>query len=196
MKTMTTSLWLFFITAFVAGIQTSHAVPITGNPQGHVTLVEYYDYECPYCRRMEPVIEKLEARFPQLRVVHRVTPLLTPESRSLASFTLAAEEEGQWQPLHQALINLPTTPTLSEAEQAALKLGCNLSRLLKLMQQPSIQQQWQQSIRLAATHVSEGKLALPILVFGKSDGAGPHITLTGEQSYGLLSAIVQQLSER
>lgn len=171
------------------------AVPITGNPKGRVTLVEYYDYECPHCRRMAPVIHRLHTTYPYLKVVYRVTPLLTPASRDVASIALAAQAQPQWCALHHALMASRTAPTVEDALQKATQLGLSAQRLVNEMQAPVVQHQLAENIHLVKGHAIRGRLALPIFVFGRSTGMRPMITLTGEQPYTLLAAIVKQLGE-
>ncbi len=178
-------------------INLSLAAPVTGNATGTVALTEYYDYECPHCRRMEQVIEKLQAKYPELKVIHRVTPLITPISREIASFTLASQNQGQWLSLHRILMHLSARPTLQEAESIADQLGLNVPLLFKTMQQIHIQSQISHNIKQAETYAIEGNIYLPIFVFEssgqKQDQKKQTITLTGEQPYILLSAIVKQL---
>ncbi len=162
---MTNSLWVLLAAMLLMSIQTSDAVPITGNSHGTVTLVEYYDYECPHCRRMELVIERLQTHCSQLRVVYRATPLLTLDSQSIASFTLAAQTQGQWLPLHQALMSWSHAPTLSDVEQVAMQLKLNPSALLNVMQQSNIQQQLQQNIQLAADYAIQPKFLSQLYQF-------------------------------
>ncbi|PIQ43259.1 MAG: hypothetical protein COV52_01960 [Gammaproteobacteria bacterium CG11_big_fil_rev_8_21_14_0_20_46_22] len=184
---------LVFAILFVFSIKLCFAAPVTGNPHGCVTLVEYFDYECPHCRRMESVIEQLEKQNPNLKVVHRVTPLLTPASRGVASFALAAQTENQWQAEHQRLMFLQEAPTLNDAKTIATQLGLNTQAMFNKMQTAAIQQQINQNIQLVEKHAVQGGIYLPVLVFRESNGRGQTITLTGEQPYQLLAAIVKQL---
>ena len=82
-------------------VSLSFAMPVT--PKNAVTLVEYYDYECPHCRKMSSVIERLQREYPTLNIIHRVTPVLTPTSRVVASFTLAVPANMRKR-LHQILM--------------------------------------------------------------------------------------------
>ncbi len=189
---------LFFLTGIIVIFLTrlSFAVPITANTNSRIILVEYYDYECPHCRRMESVIDQLQRSYPELQVIHRVTPLLTTESYPVTSFTLAVREQGGWQvweALHQRLMQLSRAPTFRDAQEITTDLGLNTPVILKEMQQSDIQQEMMKNINLAESHAIAGHVYLPILVFGLSDSRGPQIVLTGEQPYELLSAIVQQL---
>lgn len=74
-----------------------------GNPQGDVTLVAYMDYACGYCRTSLPVIERLVASDPDLRVVYRELPVLSEQSRVAAQWSLAAAEQGKFMEYHDAL---------------------------------------------------------------------------------------------
>lgn len=194
MKIIRSLLLVSFLVMF--SVNCSFAADNTDSQNSTVTLVEYYDYECPHCRRMESVIGRLQRSYPELQLVQRVTPLLTTESYPVASFSLAVREQAGWQvweALHQRLMHLSKAPTLGDAQALAVDLGLNLPAILKDMQESNIQQEITKNNELAETHAIAGYVSLPILVFGLSDGKGQVITLTGEQSYGLLSAIVQQL---
>ena len=74
-----------------------------GNPRGDVTLVEYFDYNCGYCRASLPLIADLIRRDPKLRVVYRDLPILSDESRIAARASLAAAQQGKFQRFHDAL---------------------------------------------------------------------------------------------
>lgn len=75
----------------------------TGNPRGDVTLVEYYDYNCGYCRASLPLIRQLVQRDPKLRVVYRDLPILAPSSRAAARASLLAASQGRFAAFHDAL---------------------------------------------------------------------------------------------
>lgn len=191
MKSMLYRLFLSSLCLF--NLQIGLAAPVTGNPTGNVTLVEYYDYECPHCRRMESILDNLQAHYPNLKIVHRVTPLLTPASRPVASFALANESQRKWQAVHQQLMASYAAPTLRNAEIIAKNLNLNIQKILSTMQSNKVQQQIAQNIQLTNTYAVDGGIYLPILVFGQTNGQGQPIVLTGEKPYALLSAIVQQL---
>ena len=74
-----------------------------GNPKGDVTLVEYFDYNCGYCRASLPTIAQLIASDPKVRVVFRELPILSEESGVAAKLSLAAAEQGKFTVFHDAL---------------------------------------------------------------------------------------------
>ena len=69
--------------------------PVEGNPNGNVTLVEFFDYNCPYCRAMTPLIEKAGAADPELRIVYKEFPILGAGSVFAAKAALAANKQGK-----------------------------------------------------------------------------------------------------
>ncbi|WBH17521.1 DsbA family protein [Sphingomonas radiodurans] len=84
-------------------IETAYKGAVLGNPQGDVTLVEFFDYNCGYCRASLPVIRQLVAADPNLRVVFRELPILSDESRDAARASLAAAAQGKFSTFHEAL---------------------------------------------------------------------------------------------
>ena len=75
----------------------------SGNAQGDVVVVEYFDYNCGYCRSSLPLIDALVASDPQLRVVYRDWPILSEESATAARYSLVAAEMGRFGEFHRAL---------------------------------------------------------------------------------------------
>ena len=74
-----------------------------GNPKGDVTVVEYYDYICGYCRAILPTIDQLIRDDPGVRVVYREYPVLAETSAGAARASLRAAEQGKFARFHQAL---------------------------------------------------------------------------------------------
>lgn len=92
-----------------------------GNAKGDVTIVEYYDYNCGYCRAILPTIDKLIAADSKLRIVYRELPILTESSRDAARASIKAAEQGRFARFHQALYAAGpvTTQTIAAAARTA-----------------------------------------------------------------------------
>ena len=75
----------------------------SGNPKGDVTLVEFYDYNCGYCRASLPQLKQLVRRDPKLRIVYRELPILAESSRAAARASLLAAAQGKFATFHDAL---------------------------------------------------------------------------------------------
>ncbi|HEY7808730.1 MAG TPA: DsbA family protein [Croceibacterium sp.] len=99
---------------------------VLGNPQGKVTLVEFSDYACTYCRQSVMDVQQLIAANPDLRVVVREYPILRPESADAARMALAAAEQGKFAAYHDAMYRLGP-PSKQTIEQAANEAGVDLA---------------------------------------------------------------------
>jgi protein-disulfide isomerase len=78
--------------------------PALGNSKGDVTIVEFFDYRCPYCRQADPLLRKLTVDDPQLRIVQKQLPILGPTSVIAARAALAANRQNKYSLLHDALM--------------------------------------------------------------------------------------------
>ena len=91
------------VAASRGAIEQPYAGAWIGNPKGDVTLVEYYDYNCGFCRATLPVLQKLVDADPQLRIVFKELPVLSEQSRVAARVALAAAQQNKFKPFHDAL---------------------------------------------------------------------------------------------
>jgi len=113
--------------------------PVAGNPDGDVTVVEFYDVRCPYCRRMVPVIAELIRSDPKVRVVYKDFPILGPASVTAARALLAAHKQGGYVKMHNVLMT--GAPNLDEAalRAATQRAGLDWPRLQRDMDAPDVQ---------------------------------------------------------
>jgi len=100
---------------------------VLGNPQGTVTLVEFSDYACTYCRQSVADVTALVAANPDLKVVMREYPILTPESLDAARMALAAAQQGRYARFHDAMFRLGP-PSAATIEAAAKEAGVDLAK--------------------------------------------------------------------
>ena len=107
--------------------------PMLGNPDGAITIVEFFDYNCGHCRRSSRVIHDLLAADSQVRVVLREWPILGEGSRFAARASLAAQRQGQYQAFHRALMDLPGQATEASVINTASTLGLDVERLRRDM---------------------------------------------------------------
>ncbi len=113
--------------------------PVAGNPRGDVTLVEFYDVRCPFCRRMLPVVAELLKRDPGLRVVYKDLPILGPPSVLGARALLAAQLQDGYFRLHDLLMAGPPDIDMVKLRVAATAAGLDWDRLQRDMANPAIQ---------------------------------------------------------
>lgn len=108
-------------------LETPFPGAVLGNPQGTVTLVEFTDYACTYCRQSLADVEALVAANPDLKVVIREYPILAPESAEAARMALAAAQQGRYAQFHDAMYRLGP-PSAESIEAAAKEAGVDLAR--------------------------------------------------------------------
>ncbi|GIK96248.1 MAG: hypothetical protein BroJett029_04570 [Alphaproteobacteria bacterium] len=115
------------------------ASPVGGNPEGDVTMVEFFDYNCPYCRRVAPVMLDVEAADPELRIVYKEFPILGPGSEFAARAALAAHRQDRYIAFHQALMRVAGKVGEDAVLTTAVELGLDVDRLKADMEDPEIQ---------------------------------------------------------
>ncbi|MFC7537910.1 DsbA family protein [Sphingomonas sp. GCM10030256] len=104
-----------------AALETPFGSSWAGAEKPDVTLIEFYDYACGYCKASVPVIERLLKEDPKLRVVYREFPILGPASEVAARLALSASKAGRFRQFHDTLYaaGRPSEQTLTAAAQAA-----------------------------------------------------------------------------
>ena len=125
------------------------ADPVAGNPLGDVTVVEFYDTRCPYCRRMRPVMDELIRLDPKLRLVVKDMPVLGPGSVLEARALLAAQRQGGYFPLQAALMRGTAQPDRDSIRAEAARLGLDGGILLRDMDDPAIKSRIEANLALA-----------------------------------------------
>ncbi|MBT3989012.1 MAG: DsbA family protein [Rhodospirillaceae bacterium] len=114
--------------------------PIGGNPKGDVTIVEFFDYNCGYCKRVHPTIEKLIAEDKNIRFVYKEFPILSPQSELAARAALAAwrQDKSVYVPLHRDFINLKGGFSEGRILRLAKKYELDTAQLKKDMNSESM----------------------------------------------------------
>lgn len=111
--------------------------PVLGNPDGDVTVVEFFDYNCPYCKQAADIVKTLIEQDNGIRLVYREWPILSDGSVFATRAALASREQGKYEEFHWALMALPRaneTTTLKVARQ----IGLDIDQLLIDMEAPEI----------------------------------------------------------
>ena len=104
-----------------AAIETPFGSSWKGSTKPDVTLVEFFDYACPYCKASNPAVDKLLQEDKGLRVVYRELPILGPDSVTAARLSLEASKLGRFAQFHDTLwaTGRPAPDTNAKAAQAA-----------------------------------------------------------------------------
>jgi protein-disulfide isomerase len=123
--------------------------PVGGNPHGSVTIVEFFDVRCPYCRKMEPAMTALLADDRDVRLVYKDLPILGPASVIGTRALLAAQKQNAYEKLRDAVMRMPPDITRAAIETEAQKLGLDTPRLMRDMDDASIQPRIDANLHLA-----------------------------------------------
>ncbi|EQB16156.1 DsbA family protein [Novosphingobium lindaniclasticum] len=136
----------------LAGVRQNVETPfpgaVLGNPDGKVTLVEFSDYACGYCRRSLPDVAQLLKSNPDLRIIVRELPIIGPESPAAARMALAAAEQGKFPQFHDAMFAMGQIDGQS-IEAAAQKAGLDLERARKVAAGPAVEQELSRNLEIA-----------------------------------------------
>lgn len=103
--------------------------PVLGNPDGDVTVVEFYDYNCPYCKKVSNEVKALIASDKNVRVVMREFPILGDTSTEAATVALAARGQGRFEDVHMALMAKNDRLKEGDALLIAEDLGLDMTLL-------------------------------------------------------------------
>ena len=123
--------------------------PVAGNPNGDVTLVEFFDYRCPYCKQVAPAIFQLIKDDKKLRLVLKEFPILGPESVVAARAALAARMQGKYMLLHDALMKIRGNIGAEAIFKAAGEVGLDVAKLKVDMESDGVKQQIEKTYDLA-----------------------------------------------
>lgn len=131
-------------------IETPYAGAWIGAKDGDVTLVQFFDYACGYCRASLPDVQRLVREDPKVKVVFRELPILSRESEIAARASLAAAEQGRFEAFHDAMYaaGRPAPETIAAAARQA---GLDQAKLQTAMNTPRAEQELGQNVELART---------------------------------------------
>lgn len=138
------------------------ADPVAGNPNGNVTVVEFFDVRCTYCKRLEAPMAELLKQDPKIRLVYKDLPVLGPASVLGAKALLAAQKQGRYELMRDALMqtNIPVTEDSLRAE--AERLGLDWAKMSQDMDAPDVDARIQKNLKLASALGIQGTPAMVI----------------------------------
>jgi protein-disulfide isomerase len=104
-------------------------VPVAGNPQGDITIVEWSDYNCPYCRKLEPELRQVVQDDGKVRLVLKDWPILGPVSVKAARIALAARFQDKYHQAHDAMMGVSSRLTEPRIDELLASAGIDMDRL-------------------------------------------------------------------
>lgn len=104
-------------------------IPVAGNPDGDITVVEWFDYQCPYCRQVEPELREVVKDDGKVRRVLKDWPILGPVSVTAARMALASKFQDKYHAAHDAMMGVHSRLTEARIEELFAGAGVDMDRL-------------------------------------------------------------------
>jgi protein-disulfide isomerase len=104
-------------------------IPASGNPDGDINIVEWFDYNCPYCRKIAPEIQQVVQDDGKVRLVLKDWPILGDVSKITARMALAAKYQDKFMQAHEAMIGVSSRLTEARARELVADAGIDMDRL-------------------------------------------------------------------
>jgi protein-disulfide isomerase len=109
-------------------------IPALGNPSGDLTVVEYFDYQCPYCKKVAPEIAQVVREDGKIRLVLKDWPIFGAPSKSAAQLALAAKYQNKYQEAHDALIAAKEKLNDSNIPELLTRAGVDVEKVKQDLQ--------------------------------------------------------------
>lgn len=161
---------------------------VGGNPQGKVTVVEFFDYNCEYCHEMPTIFKKVVKSNPDVRIVYRDYPVLGSSSLHAARAALAASQQGKYLAFHDALFATREPITQATISRVAKDVGVDSQKFMEQLGGKSISQQLSSNDNVAQ---SLGLQGVPVVIVA----ATPSKDQKTVKAYVLTSPSYSELQE-
>jgi protein-disulfide isomerase len=125
------------------------SAPVGGNPDGDVTIVEFFDYRCPYCKQVEPSLDALVQQDPKIRIVYKEFPVLGAASVYATRIALAARNQGKYAAFHGAMMATKGDITEEVILKVAKSVGVDIDKAKAQMNAPEIDELIKRNYALA-----------------------------------------------
>jgi len=138
--------------------------PVSGNPGGDVTIVEFSDYQCPYCKRAYPAIKSVVAADGKVKLIYKDLPILGEASKIAALAALASRNQDKHEAFHNALMEFNGRLDRDRIMEIAKSVGIDTDKLQKDMEDPKLKEIIERNLALAS---ALGVRGTPAFVIGK-----------------------------
>lgn len=174
------------LTANTDRLENAPGDPVIGNPDAGITLVEFFDYQCPYCKQMAGDLIELAEADADLRIVFKEFPVFGAESSLAARAALAADRQGKYAEFHLGIMTLRGAPSEAAIMRLADSLGLDEARLRADMQSDAVEAIIQENYKLAQ---DIGVRGTPAFIIGNQ-------LIPGAMSADDLRALITRVRER
>jgi len=139
------------------------SAPFVGNAKGDVVVVEFFDYQCGHCKKVNESIVKLISDDKNVKVIYKDFPILGAASTSAAKAALAVAKQGKYEKFHDALLSKKDHISDELINQTAKEVGADVAKMQKDMADPSIEKALQANLDLGA---EIGVRGTPMFIIG------------------------------
>ncbi len=136
--------------------------PFSGNANGDVVIVDFNDYQCPYCKRAHQAVKQVVGADSKVKVVYKDLPILGEPSRIAALAALAAGKQGKHAAMHDALMEFGGKLDRARILELAASVGLDMALLEKDMEDPKFKQLIDRNMALAGALGGRGTPAFVI----------------------------------
>ncbi len=156
--------------------------PYAGNPNGDVTVIEFFDYNCGYCKRVWPEIAQLLDNDSNVKFLMKDYPILGPSSELASKWALASHKQGKYFEFHKALIDSKGAVNEKKLEKIAKTLSLDISKMKKDVQSDDV----------ALTIQKNRALAVDLGITGTPAFLVNEAVAPGAVSYSQLKSMVEE----
>lgn len=137
------------VTKYKDFIYNNKDMPQTGNPKGDITVVEFFDYNCGYCKRAYEAVQETLDKDKNVRFVFVELPILSETSKTAADWAMAAQKQGKYFEFHKKAITFNGPKNEENMEKIARELGLDVEKMKKDAKSPETQALLQKKVEVA-----------------------------------------------
>lgn len=172
----------------------SKTSPGEGNADAKITVVEFFDYQCPHCKDMIEVMDGIMKNNKDVRVVYKEFPIFGNNSMDASRAALAAAKQGKYKAMHEALMNASNPLTEKKVMEAAKSAGLNIKQLKADMDSEDVRKELEQNLMLSQ---KLGLLGTPAFVVGSTKNGDkantPVFFVPGAATEEMIQGYVEQV---
>lgn len=172
--------------------------PSSGNPKGTISVVEFFDYQCPHCIDMTPVMDGIVKANSDVRIIYKEFPIRGPASETASRAALAAQMQGKYNDFQHALMAANKLPLTDEIIFTAAKsVGLDVDKLKADMKSKAVDQQIKDTYKLAQDLQLMGTPALFVAKSDVNKDSGPKavVFIPGQVNQDQLQEVIGKISK-
>jgi len=163
--------------------------PVIGNPKGTITVVEFFDYQCGHCIEMAPVLEEATKKNANVRIVFKEFPIRGPQSEIASRVALAANMQGKYLPVHNALLTANQPLTKELIMTLAKNAGADMAKIEADMNSKTVDDQIKANVKLAQDLKLFGT---PAFFIGKTNSKDKATYVPGQMNQGQMDKAITE----